>query len=61
MSTNVPDHVLEGIADSIEEMKRLRTLSNEDLIKEYLRLTGDQDDELHTNEMCSRLWPEWDQ
>lgn len=55
-----PDHILEGIADSIEEMNRLRGLSNQDLVTEYLKLTSDQDDELHGNEMCSRLWPEWE-
>lgn len=56
----VPDHVLERILNDIEESRRLRKLSDEDLVREYLRLTGDQDDELHTNEMCNRLWPQWD-
>lgn len=55
-----PDHVLEGIADSIDEMLRLETLTNEELVTEYLKLTDDQDDKLHTNEMCTRLWPGWE-
>lgn len=60
MST-VPDYVARNILVAIAEGERLRLLSNEDLVREYLKLTSDQDDELHTNEMCSRLWPEWHQ
>lgn len=58
MSTT-PVYVLEAIAESCQEMTRLRSLSNEDLCREYLKLNSDQDDELHVNEMISRLWPEW--
>ena len=49
-----------AIDEALKEMDRLRRLSNQDLVVEYLRLTGEQDSELHVNEMCSRLWPEWD-
>lgn len=56
----VPDHILKSILHEIDEGKRLKKLSNEDLIREYLKL-GDQDDELHVNEMMNRLWPEWEQ
>jgi hypothetical protein len=38
------------------EADRLKSLSNEDLVKEYLI---SEDAELITNEMCTRLWPEW--
>lgn len=56
----VSDQVIEFILHDIDEGNRLEGLSNEDLIREYLKL-GSNDDELHVNEMMNRLWPEWDQ
>lgn len=41
------------------EADRLKTLSNEDLVKEHMNMDCDADDELITNEMYHRLWPDW--
>lgn len=60
MKVEVPDHVLQTILNEIDEGDRLKRLSNEDLVREYLKL-GERDDELHVNEMMNRLWPEWDE
>jgi hypothetical protein len=56
----IPDHVVQNILTAIAEGERLRTLSNEELCREYLRVSSrGEDDELHTNEMMHRLWPQW--
>lgn len=60
MHVEVSDHVLRNILHDIDEGNRLRGLSNEDLVREYLKL-GEQDDELHVTEMMNRVWPEWDE
>lgn len=49
----------ENLRDAIIERNRLSKLSNEDLCREYLKLKGDDDKELHACEMIRRLWPQW--
>lgn len=56
-----PDHLMKSILTEMDEVERLQSLSNEELVTEYLRLTGDQETELHINAMMERLFPEWDQ
>lgn len=55
------DPLIKATLQSMDEVERLQSLSNEELVKEYLRLTGDQETELHINAMMERLFPEWDQ
>lgn len=58
--TEVSDHVLDRIYSAVLETVRLRDLSNEQLCREFIKLDArGSDTELHTNEMLSRLWPEW--
>lgn len=57
--TDYPVHVLENILSAIGEDKRLQSLSNEELVREYLARDSEVDDEPYTSEMCNRLWPEW--
>lgn len=40
------------------EADRLKTLSNEDLVKEHMNME-EEDRELVENEMYNRLWPDW--
>lgn len=57
--SDFPDHVLENILTAIEEDKRLRSLSNEQLVREYLTRDPEVDSEPYTSEMCNRLWAGW--
>lgn len=60
LSDSIPNEVLENIARACEESARLRMLSNKDLVLEYIKLsTLGEDDELHGEELCTRVWPEW--
>ena len=59
MSFEISDEVAESILREIAESQRLRELSNEALVREYLHAKGAEDD-LFGDEMCSRLWPEWE-
>ena len=53
--SNVTDPVLEKILLEIEEMDRMKTLTNRQLVEEYLAASSD----VAIEEMLSRLWPEW--
>lgn len=56
----VSDRVLNNIYASVVESARLREVSNEQLCREFIKLDAQgADTETHTNEMMSRLWPEW--
>ena len=55
------DPLIKATLQSMDEVERLQSLSNEELVTEYLRLTADQETELHINAMMERLFPEWDQ
>ena len=57
--SDFPDHVPKNILSAIGEDKRLQSLSNEELVREYLKLGSDDDSDLHTEEMCTRLFPAW--
>lgn len=59
MTTEISDETAKNILDSIQESERLRQLSNEELVRLYLRTPEDQT-ELIGEEMCSRVWPEWE-
>jgi hypothetical protein len=59
MHVEVSDQVLETILHNIDEGDRLKGLSNEELIREYLKLTEDDDQDLHVEAMFDRLWPGW--
>ena len=57
MST--PSEELQTVMSAVlKEKRRLRTLTNEDLVKEYLKLE-EVDAEIHVEEIISRLWPDW--
>ena len=57
MST--PSNELQTVMSAVlKEKRRLRTLSNEDLVREYLKLEA-VDAEILVEEMCSRLWVDW--
>lgn len=60
LSDPIPDEVFKRLSAACAETGRLQKLSNEELVREYLKLTSDQDDELHVDEMCSRLFPDWE-
>lgn len=49
---------IERLGLAIVEQRRLRGLSNEDLCREYLSIEDGEDD-LHVEEMMTRLWPSW--
>lgn len=53
------EETIKNLSESHIEMQRLRDLSNEELVKEHLAIGSDGDDELHTEEMYSRLWADW--
>lgn len=55
MSTKVPDQVLENILIELDEMDRVRTLTNRQLVEEYLVSESD----VAVEEMMTRLWPGW--
>lgn len=55
MSAKVPDQVLENILIELDEMDRVRTLTNRQLVEEYLVSESD----VAVEEMMTRLWPEW--
>lgn len=57
--SDFPDHVLSNLHLAIEEAKRLESLSNEELVREYLRLGDDADETPYTEEMMGRLYPGW--
>jgi hypothetical protein len=59
--SEVPPYVAERILAAIEEGRRLRSLSNDDLVREHRRLSEAEDDELLIQEFYTRLSPEWDQ
>ena len=54
MNEVIPDQVLENLLAAMQEGERLKTLSNEELVIEYLEA---EDDELIGMEMCERLSP----
>lgn len=54
---SVDQAVVESIFATMQEMERLRTLTNRELVIEYLRFG---DEETITDEMCTRLYPGWD-
>lgn len=56
----ISDQEAENMLSYMEESSRLKTLSGEQLVKEYLRMDVDSDTEIYTNELCSRVWPNWD-
>lgn len=48
-----------ALARDLVEERRLRGLSNEQLVTEILDFKSYDDADLHIEQMCSRLWPEW--
>jgi len=59
MEINTPkDDRIKILQSTLREKRRLRSLSNEDLIREYLKLE-EVDTEIHVEEMMTRLWPDW--
>jgi hypothetical protein len=59
MGLEISDEAAESILHAIAESERLGMLSNEDLVREYLRARGAEDD-LTGEELCSRVWPGWE-
>ena len=53
--SSVSDSTLERILCEIEEMDRMRTLTNRELVEEYLICESD----VAIEEMLTRLWPGW--
>lgn len=53
----VYQRTLNNIADSLKESNRLKTLSNEDLVKECIQIA--ETDYPVVTEMCDRLFPAW--
>ena len=47
-----------NVATDFFERRRISGLTNEQLVREYLKIE-DGDDELHVNAMMDRLWPDW--
>ena len=59
MSTEPDPIAVQELSAALLEEDRLRSLSNEELVKEALKVTQLGDDELVVNEMFNRLWPGW--
>jgi hypothetical protein len=55
VSERVSDQVLRNILADMDESDRLKTLTNRELVEDYL---CDESD-LAVEEMLTRLWPEW--
>jgi len=52
------DKRFQNLKREVSEQTRVSKLSNEELCREYLKIT-DGNDEVHVNEMMNRLWPDW--
>lgn len=57
--SNYPTQTLENILSAIGEDKRLQSLTNEELVREYVTRDPEVDDEPYTTEFCNRLFPGW--
>jgi len=43
----------------VEAQERIRKLSNEELVKEWLRINNNDPAHVLIEEMMNRLWPSW--
>lgn len=55
----ISDLAAQSILQDMEEGRRLRALSNQELVREHKNLCEDEDDELYILEFWTRLWPGW--
>ncbi len=53
--SEVHPQVLQNILDDLDESERLKTLSNEDLVRQWVV----EESDLVVEEMASRLFPGW--